>query len=79
MWFFLHKLRYPPIPLIRIGGIVAACGLQVNLEFGPFLRCLDLSAAIVRVLDDGNIALDHIFAYAYPTAVYFGEGAAKSI
>ena len=53
------------IPLIRIGGIVAACGLQVNLEFGPFLRRLDLSAAIVRVLDDGNIALDHIFAYAY--------------
>ena len=45
------------IPFRFLGGIVAACGLQVDTEHGTRLRGFNLSVAIVAVLDDGDRTL----------------------
>ena len=51
------------ISLVRIGGVIAAGGFAVNLELGTGLRCFDLGAAVIRMLDDSDAALDDILAH----------------
>ena len=51
------------ISLVRIGGVIAAGGFEINLELSTGLRCFDLGAAVIRMLDDGDAALDDILAH----------------
>ncbi len=49
--------------LRRLGIVKRACRLEIDQEHRTFLRGLDLGAAVIGMLDDGDIALDDLLIY----------------
>lgn len=52
--FVTHKV----ITLGIFGGVIAACGFQIYRKFSADLRRFNLCFAVVRVLNQSDIALD---------------------
>ena len=46
-----------------LGNLVAACGFSVHGKFSAALRRFDLRFAAIRMLDDGDIALDDLLGH----------------
>ena len=51
------------ITLGVLGNLVTACGFSVHGKFSAALRRFDLRFAVIRVLDDGDIALDNLLGH----------------
>ena len=59
------------VPLVRIRCIEAADRSQIDLKFRTRLRGLNLSLAVICMLDKGHIALNDFFGYAHRNGVVF--------
>ena len=55
------------VPLRILCRLIAACGFQIDSEHSTFFGSFDLRIAVIRVLDDGDIALLHLLGYSHST------------
>ena len=53
------------VPLRILCRLIAACGFQIDSEHSTFLGSFDLRIAVIRVLDDGDIALLHLLGNSH--------------
>ena len=59
------------VTLRCLGAVIGACGFQKNRELRSGLRRFKLGFAVVRVLDDGNFALDDLLGHIVCRGVVF--------
>ena len=53
------------VPLCILCRLIAACGFQIDSEHSTFFGSFDLRIAVIRVLDDGDIALLHLLGNSH--------------
>ena len=53
------------VPLTIFGGFIAAGRFQIDGEYCALFGSFDLRIAVIRVLDDGDIALLHLLAHSH--------------
>ena len=53
------------VPLRILCRLIAACGFQIDSEHSTFFGSFDLRIAVIRVLDDGDIALLHLLGNSH--------------
>lgn len=53
------------VPLRILCRFIAACGFQIDGEYCAFFGSFDLRIAVIRVLDDGDIALLHLLGNSH--------------
>ena len=53
------------VPLRILCRLIAACGFQIDGEHCALFGSFDLRIAVIRVLDDGDIALLHLLGYSH--------------
>ena len=53
------------VPLCILCRLIAACGFQIDSEYCTLLGSFDLRIAVIRVLDDGDIALLHLLGNSH--------------
>ena len=53
------------VPLRILCRFIAACGFQIDGEYCALFGSFDLRITVIRVLDDGDIALLHLLAHSH--------------